>query len=211
LLDIEVVVDDGRQLGPQRREMLDGLLDAVVSDVVGCGLGAQVEMIAHVLFDRALAEVAADDRVGQLDVFDDGLQLTPILLGHLTSKDGRDLVGLADGAVGIQQTLAESIQSGATMEDEVIAVLHLSEEQAMLAPGLSALLVGEERREGSQPLVGACQQVSAGQGIGQLLQSLGILTVQEGIGTLLKFDSFLPQVVGQPVMLIETNRAEKGR
>jgi hypothetical protein len=35
LLDIEVVVDDGRQLGPQRREMLDGLLDAVVSDVVG--------------------------------------------------------------------------------------------------------------------------------------------------------------------------------
>src|SRR5262245_52468544 len=73
----------------------------------------------------------------------------------------------------------------------------------MLARGLSALLVSEERREGSQPLVGARQQVSAGQGIGQLLQALGFLTVQEGIGTLLKLDSFLPQAVRQPVMLIE--------
>ena len=137
--------------------MFDGLLDAVVSDVVGRGLGAQVEMIADVLFDKALAVVAADDRVGQLDVFDDGLQLAAILLGHLASKDGGDLVGLADGAVGIQQTFAESIQSGATMEDEVVAVLHLSKKQAMLAAGLSALLVGEERREGANHF---CAQVN---------------------------------------------------
>ncbi len=154
-------------------------------------------MIADVLLDEAVAIVAADDRVGQLDVFDDGLQPAPILLGHLASEDGRDLVGLADGAVGIQETLAELVQSGAPMEDQVVAVLHLSEKQAVLAPGLSALLVGEERREGSQPLVGASQQVSAGQRIGQLLQSLGILAVQEGIGTLLKLDSFMPQLASQ--------------
>jgi hypothetical protein len=109
LLDVEVAVDDGGQLGAQCRQILNGLLDAVVGDVVGRRLSAQVEMIADVLLDKAVAIVAADDRVGQLDVFDDGLQLAPILLGHLASKDGRDLVGLADGAVGIQETLAESI------------------------------------------------------------------------------------------------------
>src|SRR5262245_19707584 len=98
------------------------------------------------------------------------------------------LWGLTDGAVGIQQRLAELVQRGATMEDQVVAVLHLSEKQAVLAPRLSALLVGEERREGRQPLVGTGQQVSAGQGVGQLLQALGILTIQEGIGTLLKSD-----------------------
>ena len=119
--------------------------------------------------------------LGRLDVFDDGLQLAAILLGHLASEDGGDLIGLADGAVGIQQTFAESIQSRATMEDEVVAVLHLSEKQAMLAPGLSALLVGEERREGSQPLVGAGQQVSAGEGIGQFLQAWGSLQFRKAL------------------------------
>jgi hypothetical protein len=93
----------------------------------------------------------------------------------------------------------------ATMEDQVVAVLHLSEKQAMLASGLATFLVGEERREGGQPLVGARQQVSAGQRIGQHLQALGILTVHERIGTLLKFDSFFPQVIGQPVMLIQVD------
>ncbi|MGO9061562.1 MAG: hypothetical protein ACLQU2_29935 [Candidatus Binataceae bacterium] len=117
---------------------------------------------------------------------------------------------MTDGAVGIQEPLAELIQSGATMEDQVVAVLHLSEKQAMLASGLVALLVGEERREGSQPLMGTSQQVSAGQGVGEFLQSLGIFTVQEGIGTLLKSDSFLPQAVGQPVMLIEVDPCREG-
>ena len=65
LLDVEVVVDDGGKLGAQCGEMFDGLLDAVVGDVVGRRFGAQVEMIADVLFDKALAVVAADDRVGQ--------------------------------------------------------------------------------------------------------------------------------------------------
>ena len=54
LLDVEVAVDDGGQLGPQCGEMLDGLFDAVVGDVVGRRLGAQVEMIADVLFDKPL-------------------------------------------------------------------------------------------------------------------------------------------------------------
>src|SRR5262249_13464809 len=58
---------------------------------------------------------------------------------------------------------------------------------------------------------GTGQQVAAGQGVGQLLQALGILTIQEGIGTLLKSDSFLPQVVGQPVMLIEIDPCREGK
>ncbi|MGO9061561.1 MAG: hypothetical protein ACLQU2_29930 [Candidatus Binataceae bacterium] len=64
LLDVEVAVDDGGQLGAQCRQILNGLLDAIVGDVVGRRLGAQVEMIADVLLDKAVAIMAADDRVG---------------------------------------------------------------------------------------------------------------------------------------------------
>ncbi len=64
LLDVEVAVDDRAKLGAQFGEMFNGLFDAVVGHIVGGRLGAQDEMIANVLFEEAIAVVAADDRVG---------------------------------------------------------------------------------------------------------------------------------------------------
>ena len=46
-------------------------------------------MIAHVLFDEAVAVVAADDRIGQMQVLDFGLQLAAIELAAF----GKDFVG----------------------------------------------------------------------------------------------------------------------
>ena len=103
LLDIEIVVDDGRHLLAELRKILHGLFDAVVGDVVGGWLGAQVQVIAHVLLDESAAIVTADDGIGQIEIFDHGLQLTPILPGQPSTKDGGDLVGLANGAIRIQR------------------------------------------------------------------------------------------------------------
>jgi len=58
---------------------------------------------------------------------------------------------LADGAIGIQQALAELVQSGAAPEDQIVAVLDFRKEQAMLAAGLLAFFLGEERRERGEP------------------------------------------------------------
>jgi len=44
-------------------------------DVVARRLGPKDEMIANVLFDEAVAVVAADHGIGQVHVFDLGLQL----------------------------------------------------------------------------------------------------------------------------------------
>ena len=101
--------------------MLDGLVDPVVGDVVGGRLGAEDQMVAHVLLDEAAPVMAADDRVGQVHVFDLGLQLAAVLLGDLATEDDGDLVWLADGAVGVEQALAELVECGASIKDQVVA------------------------------------------------------------------------------------------
>jgi len=51
--------------------------------------------------------VTANDRIGQVEIFDDGLQLALVVLGHLAPKDGGDFVGLSDIAIEVQQALGE--------------------------------------------------------------------------------------------------------
>ena len=46
--------------------------------------------------------MAADDGIGQLDILNDGLQFAFVLFSDLAAKDDGDLVGLTDGAIGIQ-------------------------------------------------------------------------------------------------------------
>ncbi len=55
LLDIEVVIVDGRERLAQRRQVVDRFADAVIGDIVGGGLGAQDEMVAQILFDACLS------------------------------------------------------------------------------------------------------------------------------------------------------------
>src|SRR5215469_9637496 len=76
-------------------------------------------------------------------VFDLGLQLAAVLLADLATEDDRDLVRLADGAVGVEQALAELIESGSPIKDQVVAEFDLREEQPVLTAAL-ALSVAEE-------------------------------------------------------------------
>ena len=49
-------------------------------------LGAEDQVVTDILLDEAVAVVAADYRVGQVHVFDLGLQLTVVLPGDLRPK-----------------------------------------------------------------------------------------------------------------------------
>ena len=108
--------------------MLDSLVHAVVGHVVGGRLGSQDQVVAHVLLDEAVAVMAADDRVGQVHVFDLGLQLAAVLLGDFAAEDDRDLVRLADCAVGVEQSLAQLVERGPPMKDQIVAEFDLREE-----------------------------------------------------------------------------------
>jgi hypothetical protein len=116
--------------------------------------------------------MTADHRVGQVDIFDDGFQFASVMFGHLTSKEGGDLVGLINLAVGVEQTLTECVQRSAPVEHEIVVILYLGKEQPMLAAMVLAFVFGEERREAGQPLLAAGQQIFGRQRISHLLQTL---------------------------------------
>jgi hypothetical protein len=109
LLDGEIAIDDSGHRGAQLRHRGDGFGDPDVEHVVGGGFGPQEEMIAHVLFDRSVAVVAADDGIEQVEILDEGLEFPAIAFGHLAGEDGRELGGLADGPGGIKQPVTERI------------------------------------------------------------------------------------------------------
>jgi hypothetical protein len=64
-------------------------------------LGSTVGWVPDVLLKGAVCVVSENDGVGQIEVFDNGLKLSLVVLGNLTTEDGGDLAGLADGAVGV--------------------------------------------------------------------------------------------------------------
>src|SRR5215470_7996404 len=142
--------------GAKCGKMLHGLFNTIVGDIVGSRLSAQEEVITHVLLDEPVAVMAADDDgIGEIQVSDHGLQLAAIMLAHLAAEDGGDLIGLADGAIGIQEALSQSIQRSTPMEDEIVEIFHLSKEQPMLTPRLLAFGFGKEGGEIGQPLLAA--------------------------------------------------------
>ena len=112
-------------------------------------------MVADVLLDEAVAVMTADNRVGQVHVFDLGLQLAAGLLGDLTTEDDGDLVRLADGAVGVEQTLAQLVERSPPMKDQVVAEFDLREEQPVLTARLPALSRAEERGKACKSFVAA--------------------------------------------------------
>src|SRR5215472_1361206 len=130
--------------------------------------------------------------------------------GNAAAEDYGEFVRLTDGAIGIQKPLLKSIDSSATTEDEIIAVLHLRKKQPVLDAGVLSLLDREKGREAGQPLLGTADQIVSLEGIGEFLKCFRIGTLHEGIGALLKTDVTLPHTQGQPVMLIETDASGEG-
>src|ERR1700758_5378686 len=100
LLNIKIVVANGREPVTELGEVFDGLFDPIGGHVISSRLGAQAEVIADVLFEGAVCVVSTNHGVGQIKVFDDSLKLSLVVLGDLAAEDGGDLAGLADGAVG---------------------------------------------------------------------------------------------------------------
>ena len=133
LLDVKVVIANAREPVTELWEVFDGLFDPIGGHVISSRFGAQAQVITHVLFEGAVCVVSANDGVGQIEVFDDGLKLSLVELGDLAAEDGGDLAGLADGAVGIQESLVQLIQCSAPVKDEIVAKLDLREKEPVLA------------------------------------------------------------------------------
>ena len=89
--------------------------------------------------------MTTNHRVRKIQILDDGLKLSLVVLRDHATEDRGDLVGLADGPVGIQQSLPELIQCGPAVKNEVVTILDLGEEEPVLAAATFAFTFFEER------------------------------------------------------------------
>jgi hypothetical protein len=125
--------------------------------------------------------------------------------GDLAPEDRGEFVRLADGAIGIEQPFAESVEGRPPLKDQVVAVLDLREKQPVLTAGLAAFGGAKEGDEGMEPLLGTPVQIARPQGVGQLLQADRVAAAQERVPRLAKGDPLGAQPAGEPVVLIETD------
>ena len=195
------------------REVLNILVDAVVSHVIGGRFGSQQPVIAHVLFGKTVLVMTANHRVGQIHVLNHSLQFALVLLGHLAAEDHGDLLGLADGPIHIQQALGKFVHGGTPEENQIVTVLGLREEQAVLAAGLTSFLGGEEGSERCQPLLSA--PVDLVLVVSESASSCNLsrrISASEGVFALPEIDLFPSHANGQPVECwLRQTRAENGK
>jgi hypothetical protein len=95
--------------------------------------------------------------MGQVEIFNYGLQLAFVRFGHFATEDHGDLLGLANAAIQVQESFREFLHRGPTMADEIVTVFHLREEQTVLTTSLLALPIGKAGGECGQPLLAASQ------------------------------------------------------
>ena len=82
-------------------------------------------MIADVLFKKSVSIMATNYWVRKVNILNDGLKLALVIFGDFATEDHGDFLGLSDGAVGIQQSVAELIQCRSPVKDQVVAIFDL--------------------------------------------------------------------------------------
>ena len=112
-----------------------------------------------------------------------------MMASDATAEDQGEFVGLTDGAIGVEEPLLQGIERGASTKNQIVAELRLRKKQSVLNAGVLSFLRSEKGREAGQPVLGTGDQIIGGEGISKSLQGLGIGTLQEGIGALLKADA----------------------
>ena len=90
-----------------------------------------MRLISGVLLDEAILVMTADHRIGQIQVFNDGLKFSRMIFADFSTKDDGEFVGLPDVAIRVHQSLAEPVHSSAARKDPVVAKLDLGEEQSV--------------------------------------------------------------------------------
>jgi hypothetical protein len=120
-----------------------------------------------------------------------------MMASDAAAEDQGEFVGLTNGAISVEEALLESVDGGATTEDQIVAKFYLCEKRSVLNPGVLSLLSSEEGREVGQPFLGTADHIGGGEGISKFLQGFRIGALQEGVRALSKPNATLLQAQGQ--------------
>src|SRR4029077_9449729 len=151
------------------------------------------------------AIMATDRRIGQPNIFDDGLQFAFIVLGDLAAKDRGKFYRADQWCDWHPRAGSKLIERCPATKDQIVTIFHLGKEKPVLATGSFTFALFEKWSQTGEPFLAATQKIVCSQRIGQLLKLLRLTASQECVGTLLKIDGFFAHPISQPVVLIQTD------
>src|SRR5437867_11023107 len=161
--------------------MFQAFLELEVAEVVGAELVAQESGELFVLFEESVFPVSAEDVMAVLDLLQGGVQLAGQAAGDAGAEDFRDLLGRETPQTQLATALEEAMDGEVAFEDEIAAVLDLT--NSIEAPQVHGgpLPPGKFRTQHQGPVFQAlpdhfrCEAVSGG------LYGLGIKHRQKGV------------------------------
>jgi len=92
-----------------------------------------------------------------------------VLAGNALTEDHRYLVGTAEFAIGVQESVMQSVQNSSLSKDQVVAEFHLFEIKAMFAAQIMTFVGAEKGDQAVDPLSAARRQVLGRERIGNFL------------------------------------------
>src|SRR5262249_12654912 len=207
LLDLLVAFIDLVHGHPQGRQVFDAFVDAQFLGVIASLFGAEEQVITHVLLDGLVLVVAADDRVAQVVVGDLSLEAVAGAFVDASAIDDGEFIRSADVAIEVQETVAELIQRGAAVKDNIGAEFGLGKEQTIIAGSTLAVGLDQGRSQLTEPPLGASNDRLGRKAIGQLLQTGWITAAQKGIAVLAETDVFAAHLTSQPIVAVDDHAA----
>src|SRR5215469_809206 len=163
----KAVGDDLESLS-HRIQMIQPLLQTEVTQIVGAEFVAQVAGELLILFEKGVLPVGTENVMTMLDLVDDGGEFTAQALMQAGTEDLADPVGRQPPETDLAAALEDLVNGEVAFEDEVAAVLNLSDGVESRQVHLGAFLLGKLRPQDQGPVVelladdGGAQAVSGG-------------------------------------------------
>src|SRR5215470_10643241 len=191
--------------------MLQTFLQSEIAKIVGAELVAQEGGELFVLLEEAVLPVGAEDVMAVLDLFQGGVQLASQPTGESGAEDFRDLVGGQAPQSQLTTALEQAMDGEVAFENEIAAILHLTD--GVEAPQIhgGALSPGELRTQQQGPTLQALPNHLRRQAVGGGLQGLGILDGQEGVVAFAEGEALPVQFVFDEAVAVQTVRGLKGK
>src|SRR5215471_9810339 len=187
-LEAGEAVGDGLEGLAHRIEMVEALAQAEVGEVVGTQFVAQEGRELLVLLEEGVFEVGAVDMMPVFDAVDHAGKLAAVAAGQTGAEDHRHLVGGKPPQAVFATALKQPVDREVAREDEVAAVLDLSDGIEARQVDRFALFGREFRPQDQGPIVEPFADDVRAQPVGGRLQRGNIVHRQEGIVVLAEAD-----------------------
>jgi hypothetical protein len=117
---------DGLEGLANRMEMVQAFAQTEVGEVVGAQFVARESRELLILLEEGTFEVGAEDMMAMLDPIDHGGELAAVPAGQAGAGDGGDLIGGEPPQAEFAAALEQLVNREIALEDEVAAILGLS-------------------------------------------------------------------------------------